>query len=357
MQPVIQGNKSSLLFVALFIGVAVLILQPFLFGIMCGSVTAIAAWPLFRRIAHDEEGLRLGPVCLRARPATASMLLSAAFVVIFITPLAYAGFELAHAYSAGSAYLAHTGQDGPIAPPAILDYLPMHDKVLQFWNENIANSTGIFDVINRVTKGQFVTLVSSLWPKLMGKLVSLLVLLVSFYYMLKNGRYIEEHYKQVCAHWFGARSVDYVNAGIQALRGTVNGVVLIGLLEGLLLSAPLVAGGMRSALLIGLIAGILGVIPMLMPALILPCLAYMYLGGHTGWAIVGLIDLIVVWVVFENIVKPNMISHEVKINPLIVLIAMIGGMQVFGLIGLFLGPAVVAMSIGMLKDLVKLSRV
>jgi predicted PurR-regulated permease PerM len=106
-----------------------------------------------------------------------------------------------------------------------------------------------------------------------------------------------------------------------------------------------------SGFAIALAAGILGVIPMLMPLLILPCLAYMYLSGGTTWAIVGAIDLAIVWFVFENIVKPQVIGKKVKINTFIILASMIGGMQLLGFLGLFVGPAIVSMSIGITKEL------
>ncbi|MDE2593116.1 MAG: AI-2E family transporter, partial [Burkholderiales bacterium] len=106
-----------------------------------------------------------------------------------------------------------------------------------------------------------------------------------------------------------------------------------------------------SGFLIALCAGLAGVIPLLMPLMIVPCLAYLYFMGEHTWAIIGAVDLAVVWFVFENIVKPQMIGHKVKINSVVILMSMIGGMQLFGPVGLFLGPAIVSMAIGMIHDL------
>ena len=72
--------------------------------------------------------------------------------------------------------------------------------------------------------------------------------------------------------------------------------------------------------------------------------------GNTVWAIIGAADLLIVWFLFENIVKPKMISKKVKINSVIILISMIGGMQLMGPVGLFLGPSIVSMAIGMIRD-------
>jgi predicted PurR-regulated permease PerM len=57
-----------------------------------------------------------------------------------------------------------------------------------------------------------------------------------------------------------------------------------------------------------------------------------------------------VWVVFENVVKPGLISNAVKVNPYLVLLGLIGGLQLLGPVGLFIGPAIVSMSVAMAKD-------
>lgn len=88
-----------------------------------------------------------------------------------------------------------------------------------------------------------------------------------------------------------------------------------------------------------------------MPLLVLPCLGYLYLEGQTTWAVIGAIDLALVWFIFENVVKPQVIGHKVRINTYLILMSMVGGVQLVGLVGLFLGPAFVAVALGMLRDL------
>ena len=185
----------------------------------------------------------------------------------------------------------------------------------------------------------------------MDKILTMTVMLVSLYFMLKHGKSVQARYAGVLAHWVEERSVRYVDSAIEALRGTINGVVLVGAFEGVLLALPLVLGGVQAGLLIGLGAGLLGVIPMLMPVLVLPCLAYLYLSGQTTWALVGAIDLAVVWFVFENVVKPQVIGKRVRLNSLLILMAMVGGLQTLGLVGLFLGPAFVAVAMELARDL------
>ena len=122
------------------------------------------------------------------------------------------------------------------------------------------------------------------------------------------------------------------------------------LVEGILLAIPLVLAGVKSGLLLGLAAGLLGVIPLVMPAVIFPAIVYLYFSGEVAYAIVMAVDLLLVWVVFENVVKPGLISNAVKVNPYLVLLGLIGGLQLLGPVGLFIGPAIVSMSVAMAKD-------
>jgi predicted PurR-regulated permease PerM len=346
-----RESRNYLIFASLLFIITLLILQHFLLGILWGGVAATAVWPLFERLTCRPEGVVSGRWSGGLAEARAALLLAAAFVALVIAPLSYAGYEVAGAYSAGSAFLAQGKQLGLIAAPAFLEHLPFSAQLHGFWNNNIAPGGNIVDVMNRITDGKLLALLSTLWEKLLNDAIAVVIMLFSFYFMLVNGKAIRSGHQALFAHWVGPRSVSYLDYGIQALRGTINGVVLVGLLEGLLLSVPLVAGGLQSGLLFGLVAGLLGVIPTLMPLLILPCLAYMYLLGQTGWALAGLLDLAIVWLIFENAIKPRMISHKVRLNAFVILIAMIGGMQLLGLVGLFLGPAVVSMAFGMVKDL------
>ncbi len=336
---------AYLFFAAFFIVAAFTILQSFVFGLLWGTVMAVCVWPLYER-SSGVTGLR------RWSPGGRATLFTAAFALLFLGPMAYGIYELAGAYSAGASYLTANTAHGAVPAPAVLSHLPFSAKLLEVWNDNVAPSTGVVDLLNRVSQGRLLALLPSLWGQVMDKLLTATVMLVSLYFMLKNGQAVKNQYAGVLRHWTGERSVSYVQSVIEALRGTINGVVLVGAVEGVLLALPLMMGGVRAGLLIGLAAGFLGVIPMLMPLLVLPCLGYMYLAGQTTWAIVGAIDLALVWFVCENIVKPAVINQRVRINTWLILMAMVGGLQLLGLFGLFLGPAVIAVALGMLQDLV-----
>ena len=329
-------NRNYFIFVLIFIIMSFFIIQSFMFGILWGAVTAVSVWPIFEKISKGTK--------------RNALLFAIIFCLLFLVPILYGIYELGALYKSSTHYIANNSNHGVLNYPAWFEHLPMKDKLIDFWNTNIATSEGLIEAVDRMSSGKLLVLFSSLWAQVLDRAITTIVMIISFYFMLKNGDMIKNNYKRIFSYWLSERGLEYIENGILALRGTINGVVLIGVLEGVLLSIPLIAGGLNSGFLIGLAAGLLGVIPLLMPILILPCLVYIYMIGNTLWAIVGTIDLVIVWFIFENIIKPKMISKKVKINSVIILISMFGGMQLMGPVGLFLGPSIVSMAIGMVRD-------
>jgi predicted PurR-regulated permease PerM len=335
-----MNTNRYLAFAAVFMLVTAWMLKAFLPGIIWGGVFAISLWPLFERVT---KGFGAGV----KNPA---LLFSLLFLIVFVLPLAYVVYDIADAYRAGSSYLSKNEQ-GIIPVPAFVEHLPYAHKLAQLWTDNIGHSDGALDLLNQLSGNQLKNWLSVAAFQLSSGFVTALCMLVSLYFMLRNGNFIKQHYAGAVRHWFSEKSVDVVNKGVSALRGTINGVILIGLIEGILLALPLVFAGVKSGLLLGLASGLLGVIPMVMPIIILPVILYLYFSGDVAYAVVMAVDLTIVWIVFENIVKPKLISNAVKVNPYLVLLGLIGGLQLMGPVGLFIGPAIMSMSVAMAKDI------
>jgi predicted PurR-regulated permease PerM len=332
------------------IATAIAILHSFLFGLLWGAVMAVSVWPFYASACAGTG--TFGRAFSRASANLRAGAFSLLIAVLFVAPIAYAIYELSNAYAAGSLYMAQNTVRGVIAAPDFIRDLPLGDKLAHFWLTTVALSSGVMDALNKISNGRLLAYLPSLWSQILDKLLTLMVMLVSLFFMFKHGARVKAGYRGLLTHWTGPTSVRYVNAAIEALRGTINGVLLVGAVEGVLLAIPLVLGGVTGGLLIGLCAGFMGVIPLLMPLLVLPCLGYLYLSGQTVWAVVGAVDLVLTWVLFENVIKPRVIGRHVRIHALLILMAMVGGLQTMGLVGLILGPACVAVALGLMQDLV-----
>jgi predicted PurR-regulated permease PerM len=344
------GSRNYLIFASIFILLSFLIMKSFMFGIIWGGIIALSVWPVLETIAARKRKF------IKAGTENNAAFFALIFTIIFLVPIGYAIWQISGLYQFASSYVEINTTGGFLHYPDWFVHLPMSDKVIAFWESNIATSQRLLSFAGKLNTEKILSLFSLVWGELFDRIITVIVMIVTLYFMLKNGRKVKENYQDVFAYWISDKSLVHIDSGIQSLRGTINGVILIGIVEGVLLSLPLIGSGIKAGFLIGLVAGILGVIPLLMPAMILPCLAYLFFTGDSAWALAGLIDLLIVWFVFENMLKPQVIGKKVKINSFIILVAMIGGMQLLGPVGLFLGPAVVSMAIGMVKDLLNVPK-
>lgn len=132
------------------------------------------------------------------------------------------------------------------------------------------------------------------------------------------------------------------------------GIVAVGLAQGLLTGTGLAILGVRSALLLGMAAAFCSLIPLVGTMLVwLPTAIYLMATGHLWKGIILILWGALVVGLVDNIVRPLILSGKVELHPVILLFALLGGVQVFGFIGIFIGPLVVSLIaavIGMLRE-------
>ncbi|GAG19280.1 unnamed protein product, partial [marine sediment metagenome] len=101
--------------------------------------------------------------------------------------------------------------------------------------------------------------------------------------------------------------------------------------------------GVPNALLLTILTIFVGIIPLIGPWLVwVPIDIYLFASGHSGAGFGLLIYGLVVISWLDTIIRPLIVSRKSQINPAIVIIGMIGGLFVFGILGLLAGPLILA---------------
>ncbi|MEK6855086.1 MAG: AI-2E family transporter [Nanoarchaeota archaeon] len=130
----------------------------------------------------------------------------------------------------------------------------------------------------------------------------------------------------------------------------VYGQFLIGLVQGILAGIGFIAFGIPNALVLTVLAVILGVIPIVGPGLVyIPATFYLSYSTNPTIAIIFLAYNIIFVSTLDNLIRAHLISRKTDISQVIILIGMIGGLLVFGFLGLIIGPLVLAYFITFLK--------
>jgi predicted PurR-regulated permease PerM len=136
----------------------------------------------------------------------------------------------------------------------------------------------------------------------------------------------------------------------QAIRSVSTGVLLVALIQGILAALGMSIFGIERAVLWGAVGGILSIIPGVGTlSIMIPGILYLFFTGSVINAIGLGVWTIVLVVVVDNIIGPNLMSRGNTLHPFIVLISVLGGLSVFGPIGFIVGPVIVTLFMVLLE--------
>ena len=120
----------------------------------------------------------------------------------------------------------------------------------------------------------------------------------------------------------------------------VNGIS--GLFQGVMGGLYFAIIGLKSPVLWGSVMAVLAFLPIFGIGLVLiPTSAILLIGGHTGLAVLTFVFYMFLSFTVEYLLKPKFVGSHVKMHTLLVFLAIIGGMGVFGVLGIIYGPLIV----------------
>jgi len=140
-----------------------------------------------------------------------------------------------------------------------------------------------------------------------------------------------------------------VHLAAQAIRSVALGVVLTALIQSLLAGAGLYVCGIPHPGVLTAAAFIFGIAQIGPAPILLPSVGWLYWSGSTGWATALLLWSLPV-LVLDNVIRPVLIRRGVQLPLLLIVAGVIGGLISFGVVGLFVGPVVLAATYTLAKD-------
>ena len=327
-------NTLAILCILGLIGLSLWVLRPFLAASVWAAMLVVATWPLFRGL---EE--RLG-----GRRGVAVALMTLAMLLLLVLPLWLAiDTMLDHAdqlAAAGKSVAAH----GLPPPPAWVGALPLvGERIATAWSQLAAGGTaGVFAKAMPYATDAGKWLLAQVGG-LGGMLIQfLLVVTISaiFYSGGESGARMARRFGRRLAGERGENSI--ILAG-QAIRGVALGVGVTAIVQTALGGIGLAVAGvplasLLSALMLMLCIAQIG--PMLV---LLPAAGWLFWTEATGWASFLLVWSLVVGSL-DNFLRPMLIKRGADLPLLLIFAGVIGGMLGFGLIGIFVGPVVLAVT-------------
>ncbi len=177
------------------------------------------------------------------------------------------------------------------------------------------------------------------------------VFLVFFtlYYFLKDGEGIKQFVGKIFP-LSQAHETKLVDDLETAISGVVKGSFLVALSQGAVATIGFLIFGVPQPFLWGAFTVLAALVPTFGTSLaLIPAILYLLLTGHTGSAIGMFIWGAAAVGTIDNFISPRLIGRQTKLHPLLVLFAVLGGIQFFGILGFLLGPIVMAIFMTLLN--------
>lgn len=320
--------------IAGLIATSVWILKPFLPAIIWAMTLVIATWPMMRTLQDRLWSSR----------ALAVTIMTVALLLLFAVPFWLAiGTIVTHSDQVlGWAETITTANLPP--PPAWIESIPLVGARISARWESIANSDAP-ELMQKLRPyagelaNWFIGAVGSFGLVLMQFLLTVAISAILY----AMGERAAAFATRFGARLAGARGRQAVILAGQAVRGVALGVVVTAFVQSSIGAAALYITGVPYASILSALLFML-CIAQLGPALVLaPAVIWMYSTGTAGSATLLLV-LSLVAIGIDNILRPILIRRGVDLPLLLILAGVIGGLTAFGLIGIFLGPTVLAVA-------------
>ena len=336
---------SAMLDAAIRIGlVAVLvyacarIVLPFAGVLAWSAILAVMLYPLH---------LRLAP---RVGDRWSALLIGLLGVAVALGPMVIVVTSLATSlYSLVSSLQSHDLTLPP--PPLWLDGTPLVGKKLtEVWTLVATNLPAALTQYGQLLTGPAAWVASFAGGFAAGELKFVLSFAVAAV-LVAYGKGATEFARRLLERATGskARALQLVAMTAATIRGVALGVIGVALIQSLLLGIGYFAIGLQAAGLLTLAALVLGIVQVPLILLTLPVVGYVFATEATHSAIIFLIWNVIVGL-SDNILRPLLLGRGLEVPMPVILIGVIGGMIVDGLLGLFVGPVLLAVSYVLLLE-------
>lgn len=334
-------NKLKTYLSLAILAAALWLMHGFIPALLWAVVIAIATWPLRVRLAH---GLNLNNVAVAA-------IMTAGVALLLFFPIVYGLFHAALDLGRLTNWMLLVQQTG-IAVPEWLHMMPkVGDQAVKWWSANLSNPADLGVFLGHVDNALTKEFAQNLGAQLAHRLVTLIFTVITLFFLYEGADDLSGKTLVLLEKLTGEMGKRYGLQAAAAIRATVNGVVLVGLAEGFIIGMSYWIAGAPHAAILGLLTGALAMIPFAAPLIFIGVSLVLMVQGKMLAALAVFIFGMLVLSIGDHVVRPKMIGSSVKLPFLWVLFGILGGVEVFGLIGLFIGPALMALVIMMWSDM------
>jgi predicted PurR-regulated permease PerM len=329
----------AVLFILSLVAGCFWILRPFLTGILWAVIIVVATWPLQLGLESRLHGRRWAAVTI----------MTFALLMVFILPFSLAVLEIV---SRGDDIVSWFGSLSAFTippPPEWVRQIPFSGpRLMARWQEYSTLhpdelSSRLAPYAGRVVEW-FVARAGSVGVMLLNFFLTVIIAPIIY----THGEKASSVMCRLASRLGGPRGEEAVLLAARAVRGVALGVVVTALVQSVLGGAGLLIAGVPVALLLTGVMFILCVAQIGPSLVMIPAIIWLFWTGETLWGTVLILWTIPI-VLLDNFLRPALIRKGADLPLVLIFAGVIGGLIAFGVVGLFIGPVILAVAFTLIQ--------
>jgi predicted PurR-regulated permease PerM len=328
LEHVLGTVALAILLVACFV-----IVQPFLSASIWAVILVYTTWPAYRWLRHRGLG-----------PSLASLAMVFGALLVLVVPLAALVPSMGNQIALGIGWIRGVFAGGLPQPPAWVESIPLVGTLIA--NEWREVASGGFAVLSYLTPyaENLAQIAFTAGIGIGGGLIELMFSLLIMYFLYRDGEAIAARAEDGLARLAGVRARRLMDVAGSTVKGVVYGMLGTAVIQGIVAAVGYWLAGVPAPTFLGILTAVLSLTPVGPPLVWIPAALWLFQQGETFWGVFMIVWGAVPVSSSDNIIRPWLI-HKVgatKTPVILVLLGVIGGALAFGLLGVFLGPTLLA---------------
>lgn len=343
---VMKMDLAKVMFGVLFISILIIscfvVLQPFLPALVWATMITIATWPLMLMVQRLFGGRRW----------PAALLMALVLLLIFVIPLF---MTLANVAEKAPMLIELGTQISHSPPPALLwlQQIPLvGDKLYEFWQQILASGGQVLFAKLAPYFGQTARWLAAQAGHLGLLFVHFLLTVAICGLLYYSGEKVAHGIRRFAFRLAGDRGEHATVLASQAIRAVAMGVVVTALVQSTIAGLGLWIAGIPYVTVLVVVMFLLIVAQIGPFPVLLSSIAFLYWSGDTTWGTFLLVWSVIVGTM-DNFLRPFLIKRGANLPLILILVGVVGGLLTMGIIGLFIGPVVLAVGYTLLDAWIK----
>ncbi|HUN97497.1 MAG TPA: AI-2E family transporter [Bradyrhizobium sp.] len=321
-----------LVLLALLVYWSFVLLRPFLPILIWSIVLAVALYPFF-----DWLSSHLGH-----RPRLAAILTTLIVLAVFLGPATWLGIGLVDGLKDISDQLTSGDLVLPTPPQSVRDWPLVGEQLYELWSQASSNLEATFRQVAPHLKplaGPILAIARSAGT---GTIKFILAVILTGF-LFSPGPRLVATIRNMLARIVAERSKDFVALAGATIRTVAQGVIGVAVLQALLAGIGMKIAGVPNAGLLAFGILVLGIVQIGSAPILLPVIIWIWIVKDVGAALLITIYLTLVGV-SDNVLRPMLMGRGLSTPALVIFIGVLGGTLALGIVGLFVGPIVLAVA-------------